>query len=211
MNVFNYKTTKKETNMKNLSKLFVMVMVITLVFAGCSKNPVQEMNNAEAAINAVVKDGADTYAKEELKKLQDELAAAKVEVETQSKKLIKKYGKTREMLTKITADAAALKTTVAAKKEEAKNNALSAQNEAKVALEEAKALLEKAPRGKGTRADIAAFTADTQTLEGSLAEVQQALDNEDYLGAADKARVIKEKASAISIQIKQAMEKVKIK
>jgi len=197
--------------MKNLSKLFVLVMVITLVFAGCSKNPVQEMNNAEAAINAVVKDGADTYAKEELKKLQDELAAAKVEVETQSKKLIKKYGKTREMLVKIASDAAALKTTVAARKEEAKNNALSAQNEAKIAIEEAKALLEKAPKGKGTRADIEALKADLKGLEDSLAEVQQATDNEDYLGAADKARIIKEKASAISNQIKQAMEKVKIK
>ena len=190
--------------MKNLSKLFVLVMVITLVFAGCSKNPVQEMNNAEAAINAVVKDGADTYAKEELKKLQDALAAAKVEVETQSKKLIKKYGKTAS-------DAAALKTTVAARKEEAKNNALSAQNEAKIAIEEAKALLEKAPKGKGTRADIEALKADLKGLEDSLAEVQQATDNEDYLGAADKARIIKEKASAISNQIKQAMEKVKIR
>lgn len=197
--------------MKNLSKLFVLGMVITLVFSGCSKNPVQEMNNAEAAINAVVKDGADTYAKEELKKLQDELAAAKVEVEIQSKKLIKKYGKTREMLVKIASDATALKTTVAARKEEAKNNALLAQNEAKIAIEEAKALLEKAPRGKGTRADIGALKADLKVLEDSFAEVQQAIDNEGYLGAADKARIIKEKASAISNQIKQAMEKVKIR
>lgn len=209
MNIFNYKATKKEATVKNLSKLLILAMVTTLVFAGCAKKPVQEMNDAEAAINVVVNDGAGIYAKEELKKLQDELAAAKGEVDTQDKKFIKKYGKSREMLAKIGTDAVALRTTVAARKEEAKNNALSAQNEAKMALEEAKALLEKAPRGKGTQADIEAFSADLKALEDSLAEVQQAIDNEDYLGAVDKARIIKEKASGISNQIQQAMEKVK--
>jgi len=195
--------------MKNLLKLLVLVMAVTLVFAGCTKKPTQEMNDAEIAINTVAKDGAEIYAKEELGKLRDELAAARDQIGIQDKKPIKKYGAAREMLTKITADAAALKTTVTARKEEAKNNAISAQNEAKMTLDEAKALLEKAPRGKGTRADIEALTADMKALEVSLTEVQQAIDNEDYLGATDKARVIKEKASAISDQIKQAMEKVK--
>lgn len=197
--------------MKNLSRILVLVMVAALVFVGCGERPVQEMNNAEIAINTVAKDGAEIYAKEELGKLRDELAATRTQVDAQSKKFIKKYGKARETAIRIASDAATLRTTVTARKEEAKNNALSAQNEAKIALDEAKALLEKAPRGKGTRADIAALTADTKALEGSLAESQQAIDNEDYLGAADKARVIKEKASGISEQIKQAMEKVKIR
>jgi len=195
--------------MKNFSRLLVLVMVTTLVFVGCGKRPVQEMNNAEIAINTVAKDGAEIYAKEELGKLRDELAATRTQVDAQSKKFIKKYGKTRETLIRITSDAATLRTTVTARKEEAKNNALSAQNEAKITLDEAKALLEKAPSGKGTRADIAALTADMKALEDSLAEVQQAIDNEDYLGATDKAKVIKEKASGISEQIKQAIEKVK--
>jgi len=197
--------------MKSLSKLMVLAMVAALVFAGCAKKPVQERNDAEAAIKAVVNDGAEIYAKEELVKLQDELAAAEEEINIQSKKLVKKYGKPREMLAKISTDAAALKTTVAARKEEAKNNALSAQNEAKTALDEAKAMVEKAPRGKGTRADIEAFRADVTALEGSLVEVQQAIDSEDYLGAVDRARIIQEKTSGISSQIKQALEKVKKK
>jgi len=169
------------------------------------------VNTAETAIKGAVEDGAAIYAEEELKKLQDDFAAAEVEVTTQSKKFFKKYGKAKETLAKITTDAAALRTTVAARKEEAKNNALSAQDEAKMALEEAKALLENAPRGKGTQADIEAFSADLKALEDSLAEVQQALDSEDYLGAVDKATIIKEKASGISIQIQQAIEKVKKK
>jgi len=197
--------------MKNISRFLVLFTVVSLVFSGCSKKPVQEMNDAEAAISAIVKAGAEIYAQEELMKLNNDLAAAKNQLDIQDKKLIKKYGATREMLAKIAADASALKLTVVTRKEEAKNNALSAQIEAKAALDEAKALLERAPIGKGARADLEAFKADLKALESSLAEVQQSIDSEDYLGAQDRARTIQEKASGISSQIQQAMQKVKSK
>ena len=197
--------------MKNISRFLVLFTMVSLVFSGCSKKPVQEMNDAEAAISAIVKAGAEIYAQEELIKLNNDLAAAKNQLDIQDKKLIKKYGATREMLAKIAADASALKLTVVTRKEEAKNNALSAQIEAKAALDEAKALLERAPIGKGARADLEAFKADLKALESSLAEVQQSIDSEDYLGAQDRARTIQEKASGISSQIQQAMQKVKTK
>jgi len=197
--------------MKNISRFLVLFTMVSLVFSGCSKKPVQEMNDAEAAISAIVKAGAEIYAQEELIKLNNDLAAAKNQLDIQDKKLIKKYGATREMLAKIAADASALKLTVVTRKEEAKNNALSAQIEAKAALDEAKALLERAPIGKGARADLEAFKADLKALESSLAEVQQSIDSEDYLGAQDRARTIQEKASGISSQIQQAMQKVKSK
>jgi len=189
----------------------VLFTVVSLVFSGCSKKPVQETNDAEAAISAIVKAGAEIYAQEELMKLNNDLAAAKNQLEIQDKKLIKKYGATREMLAKIAVDASALKATIVTRKEDAKNKALTAQIEAKAALDEAKALLERAPIGKGARADIEAFKADLKALESSLAEVQQTIDSEDYLGAQDRARTIQEKASGISSQIQQAMQKVKSK
>jgi len=197
--------------MRNISRFLVLFTVVSLVFSGCSKKPVQETNDAEAAISAIVKAGAEIYAQEELMKLNNDLAAAKNQLEIQDKKLIKKYGATREMLAKIAVDASALKSTVVTRKEDAKNNALSAQIEAKAALDEAKALLERAPIGKGARADLEAFKADLKALESSLAEVQQSIDSEDYLGAQDRARTIQEKASGISSQIQQAMQKVKSK
>jgi hypothetical protein len=197
--------------MRNISRFLVLFTVVSLVFSGCSKKPVQETNDAEAAISAIVKAGAEIYAQEELMKLNNDLAAAKNQLEIQDKKLIKKYGATREMLAKIAVDASALKATIVTRKEDAKNKALTAQIEAKAALDEAKALLERAPIGKGARADIEAFKADLKALESSLAEVQQTIDSEDYLGAQDRARTIQEKASGISSQIQQAMQKVKSK
>jgi len=194
--------------MKILMKYFVLGLIVAFIFTSCAKQPTQGMDDAKAAIEAATNEGADIYAKEELKKLNDDLAAANDEVATQGKKFFKKFGKAKEMLAKVKADADALKATIPAKKEEAKNSAIALQTEAKAAVDEAKALLEKAPKGKGTKADIEAFKADLKGLEAFLLEVQPAIDNADYFGAADKAKTIKEKAVGISDQIKLAIEKV---
>lgn len=195
--------------MKTLVRVSVLGLLVVFLLVGCAKKPEQAISDSEAAVAAVTKEGADVYANEELKKLNDDMTAAMDEVTTQSKKFIKKYGNAKEMLAKVNADAEALKTVIPARKEEAKNNALTALNEARAAVDEAKALIEKAPKGKGTRADIAAFKADIQGLEDSLPGVQQAIDSEDYFGAKDKATSIKDKAAGISEQINQAIAKVK--
>lgn len=195
--------------MKNFAKVaFLSIFVISL-FSSCAKQPTQDIDAANAAIEAAKQEGADIYAAEEFKKLNDDLSAAMDEVNTQSGKFLKKFGTAKQMLTQVTADAEALKAAVPAKKEAAKQAAQTAMDEAKAAWEEAKTLLEKAPKGKGTKADIEAMKADLAGLEAAANEAMTSFSNEDYLGAKDKAMAIKEKAVAISDQIKAAMEKVK--
>lgn len=195
--------------MKNLMKISVLGFLVVFLFTSCAKQPTQQIDEAKAAIDAVVKAGGDIYAKDELKKLNDDYNAAMDEVNAQAKKLFKKYGKAKEMLAKVKADAESVAQLIPARKEEAKNNALTALNEAKAAFETAKALLDKAPKGKGTKADIEAMKSDLAGLEAQLAEVQASIDREDYFGARDKAVSIKEKANAISEQVNAAIEKVK--
>ena len=195
--------------MKNLMKISVLGLLVVFLFTSCAKQPTQQIDEAKAAIDAVVKAGGDIYAKDELKKLNDDYNAAMDEVNAQSKKLFKKYGKAKEMLAKVKTDAESVAQLIPARKEEAKNNALTALNEAKTAFETAKALLDKAPKGKGTKADIEAMKSDLAGLEAQLAEVQASIDREDYFGAHDKAVSIKEKASAISEQVNAAIEKVR--
>jgi len=197
--------------MKNIFRVITLMVLVAFFFTACAKQPTQEMDNAKAAVESVKTAGAEIYAKDEFKKLNDDLTAALDEVTAQSKKLFKKYGKAKELLARVKSDADALLPVVAQKKEEAKKAALAAQSEATAAVAEAKELLKKAPRGKGTKADIEAFTADLKALDDSLPEVQKAIDTENYLGAADKAKAIKEKATGISDQIKKAIEKVKPK
>jgi uncharacterized membrane-anchored protein YhcB (DUF1043 family) len=199
----------KEVSMKNIIKGLVLGLLIVFLYAGCAKQPTQEMKEAEAAINSAFKEGASIYAAEELEKLKKDYDAVMDEVNTQSKKLFKKYGNTKKMLAQVKADAETLKASIPTRKEQARNNAISALGEVQKAVEEAKTLLSEAPKGKGTRADIEALRADLKGLEDMLTEIRQLIESEGYFGASEKAKIVKEKALIISEQIKQALEKVK--
>ena len=193
--------------MKRLIVYLLVGLGLLAFVTGCSKQPTQELGDAKAAIDAAVADGAEKYATEDLKHLNDSLTAATDEISTQDKKFFKSYTKAKEMLAQVKADAETLKTEIPAKKEQAKNDALTVQTEATTAVADAKALIAKAPRGKGSRADLEAMKADLAGLETSLAEVQTLISSEDYLAASEKAAAIKAKAAEVSDQINQAMEK----
>ena len=201
-------TISSEEKMKNWSKFFGLGILCVVFLSGCSK-PEMEMNAAKAAIENAVTEGADIYAKPELEAIQAEMTTAADLVEAKSKNFFKSYGDTKEMLAAVTTKAEALKASIPAKKETAKKMAAAAIEEAKAAVEEAKTLLQSAPKGKGTRADIAAFSADLQGLEDMIPETLSKIENEAYLEAADSAKMITEKATGISNEIKLAIEKVK--
>ena len=133
--------------MKNLTKILVTGLIETLIITGCARQATTEMEDAKAAINAVVQAKGDVYAKDELNKLYDDLQAAIDEIDAQSKKLFKKYGRAKEMLAKIVTDADEVKALIPARIEKNKSTAFRAQVEAETAVAEAKALLEKAPKG----------------------------------------------------------------
>jgi len=195
--------------MKNMLKVLALAVLVTFVFTSCAKMPTQLMDQAKAAVQAVETAKGNIYAKDELNKLKSDLQAALDEVTAQSKKFFKKYGHASEMLTKVVADADAVKGLIPARIEEAKNAAQAAINEAKTAYDGAKALLEKAPKGKGTKADIEAMKADLAGLDSQMTEVQNAMTAEDYFGAKDKAMAVKDKAAAIAEQVQKAINKVK--
>ena len=197
--------------MKRITILFLAFVMAGMLLVGCGKQPTEKMNAAKSVVDSVIADGAEKYAPEDAKKINDELTAALDEIKVQDGKMMKNYGKAEEMLAKVQADADALKTSLPMKKEEAKNNALAAQEGAKTAIEDAKKLLSKAPKGKGSRADIEAMKADVKGLEDSLGEVQASVNTEDYAAATEKAKSIQEKATEVSSQITQAMEKVAMK
>jgi hypothetical protein len=195
--------------MKSTLKILALAVLVTFVFTSCAKQPTQLMDQAKAAIQAVETAKGNIYAKDELNKLKADLQAALDEVTAQSKKFFKKYGPAKDMLTKVVADADAVKAQIPARIDEAKKAAEAAINEAKTAYDNAKALLEKAPKGKGTKADIEAMKADLAGLDTQMTEVQNAMTAEDYFGAKDKAMAIKDKAAAVAEQVQKAIDKVK--
>ena len=194
--------------MNNTLKFLALGVLTIFLLAGCGKQPTEEINAAKTSVDAVVAEGAQKFAPEDAKKLNDNMQAAQDEIKVQDGKTFKSYAKAKELLAKVKADAEALKAGLAAKKEEAKKNAAAAQETAETSVAEAKALLAKAPKGKGSKADIEALKADLKGIEDSLAEVKSANDSEDYSAAIEKSNAIKDKAAAISDQIQKAMEKV---
>lgn len=193
---------------KYLTKNLVVILALAFVVAAC-KQPTALIDSAKAAIEDVTKAGADKYAVEELKALNDDLTKAMDEVTAQDKKFFKKFGTAKDILTQLATKAAELKAQVPAKIEAAKNLGIQFQGEAQTALAEAKDFLAKAPKGKGTAKDLEALKADLTGAETAFAEIQAALDASDFIGAQDKAKSVKEKAAAIAEQVKAAIEKVK--
>src|SRR5512136_1413236 len=160
--------------MKGIAKYLatgLSVMLMAALLVGCAKPPTQEMDAAKVAMDAAIGAGADKYAKDSLKSINDAWAAAQDEVKKQEGKLFKNYDNAKSMIAKVTADAGALKTEAIQKKEAAKQAANADAAAATAAVAQAKALLAEAPTGKGTKAEIEALNADLAGIEGSVAEV----------------------------------------
>jgi len=107
--------------MRSLTKVLILILSLTFLCMGCDRRPIQEINDTEAAVNAAIKESANKYAREEIKKLKVDFDAALNEIEMQSKKVFRDYGKARELLSKVKTDAEALKNvTIPSQREEAK-------------------------------------------------------------------------------------------
>jgi chaperonin cofactor prefoldin len=195
--------------MKNIVKALALALIVVFAFTSCAKQPTALMDGAKAAIQSVIDAKGGVYAKEELNKLQGDLQAALDAVTAQAKKFFKKYGPAKEMLNQVIADAESVKALIPGRIAEAKQAAETTINEAKMAVEEATALIEKAPKGKGTRADIEAMKADLAGLSTAMADVDSAMMSEDYILAQEKAAAIKEQATSVIDQINAAIAKVR--
>ncbi len=191
--------------MKGTFRNIVLCLLLAGLSAGCSRQPVQEINAAKSAVDAAVSEGAEKYAPVESRKVNEELAAAMTEVRAQDAKFFKDYKKAKEMLLKVKADADNVKAGLDAKKAEAEKNARAAFESAKAAVDAAKSGVAKMP--KRLSIETEAMLADIKGLDESLSGVQRLMEIEDYLTASDKARAVKEKAAGISEEIRQATEK----
>ena len=190
-------------------RLVVIGLMVLAFLVGCASKPTKLIEDTTAAVKAVIAEGLEKYALEDAKKLNDALAAINEELKVQDGKTFKSFDKTKQMLADLSKMAADMKAALPAKKEAAKQAAVAAMEAAKAAAEEAKKLLAKAPKGKGTAADIEALKGDMKGIDDAFAEIQGLIDKEDYAAAVTKANAVKEKAAAVAAQVTQALEKQK--
>ena len=193
-----------------MKRILVVLASLALVasLTACAKAPTEEINATKASVDAAVAEGAQQYTPEDYKMVSDGLAAANAEIKVQEEKFFKNFDKAKQMLAKTKADAEALKGKVAQRKEELKQAAIATLAQATASLTEAKDLLAKAPKGKGSKADIEAMQTDLAGVEAMLPEVQPMIDSGDFIGANEKANAILARVTAIIDEVKAAQAKV---
>jgi hypothetical protein len=164
--------------MKNI-RLVVLGLLVLMFVIGCGQKPSKEIEDSTAAANGVISQGLGKYSAEDEKKLKDSLAAAMDEIKVQEGKTFKNFDKAKQMLADVKKSSDELKASLPAKKEKAKQDAMTAMEAAKTAIADAKKSLAQAPKGKGTAADIEALRGDVKGVEGLLPEVQGLIDKEE--------------------------------
>ena len=184
----------------------LVALVAALSITACAKPPAEAISAAEQAQQAAVAAGADEYSPEAMNAVTEAKAALDAEIAAQGEKmsLTRSYKHAEELAAayKTAADQAA--TAAVAAKEQAKNEATQLITDGRMALDEATAMLASAPRGKGSRADLAAMQADLEAAGTSLTDAEASLAGGMFLDARSKATSAMEAIQRVKDAVTQA-------
>lgn len=193
--------------MKSKLMIAVAAMGIAVLFSSCAKVPQAEIDAATAAVQSVKDAGADLYVPEAYNALVDSMKSANEKVEVAKAKWFPNYTKAKELLATVNQMATDTKAKAEARKVELKNETDALVTEVQTMNQENTALLAKAPRGKEGKEALEAIKSDITVTETTVTEVQSLLANGDIIGANDKIKAAKEKATSIKAELEDAIAK----
>jgi len=180
--------------------LLYCVTVIAFI-AGCAEPPKQEIDAANAALQAAITAGAEQYATDELKAAQDLSAKLNGEMEK------KDYKAAKQTAIQLKESADKAKAAGEAGKLKAKETATALADEVKQGLEKAKGLVAGAEKAKlpvkllqPIKDQLAAAEAGTHELDGMVAA-------EKFKATADKGAQLKDQFAQIEQGITDAKAK----
>lgn len=182
---------------------------IVMLTTSCAKLPQEELDAANAAMEAAKSVEANRYLAADFNAVQDSMNKAMTMIETQKSKfsLFRSYKDAKALLAEVTTMAGQLKEDAIVKKEEVKNEVQTALAEVKTLVDEVKTLITKAPRGKEGKAALEAIQTDLTGVEATLTEVETLVTNGDYLTASEKVNAAKEKATSLKTELEEAIAK----
>ena len=193
--------------MKSKLMIAVAAIGIAVLFSSCAKVPQAEIDAATAAVQSVKDAGADLYVPEAYNALVDSMKSANEKVEAAKAKWFPNYTKAKELLATVNQMATDTKEKAEARKVELKNETDALITEVKTMNEENTALVAKAPRGKEGKEALEAIKSDITVTETTVTEVQSLLANGDIIGANDKIKAAKEKATNTKAELEEAIAK----
>jgi hypothetical protein len=185
--------------------VLALVVGLAITAVGCGAPPTADIDAAKTAITTAATAGAGDYAAASLKAAEDAQAALDAELKAQEGKWFKSYDKAKQLAADVKTAGEKAAADAATGKEKAKADATRAIEDAKAAVTESEGLLAKAPKGKGSAADIAAMKTDLTTAATAITEAEAALGNAKFLDAKAKA----ESAKSAATTVKDAVEAAK--
>ena len=190
--------------MRNL-KFLVLTLGLALTVTACGAPPKADLDAAKAATDTAVTAGATEYAPASMKAVEDAQAALDAELKAQEGNWLKSYTKATELAAAVKTAGEKAAADAAAGKDAARNEATAAMGEVKTMLTDAQALLDKAPKGKGTAADIEAMKTDLATAATAITEAEAALAEGKFLDARAKAQSAMSTANTVKTAVEAAM------
>lgn len=199
-----------ERNVRMYKRIAVVFAVFALlVFIGCAKPPEQEIQKANSAMDAAKAAEAEEYVPESFQAAMDTLNAANAaKTEADGKfALFRSYSKAKALY--VSAEALANKAAqdAAAEKERVKQEVSGLLTQAKAELDSANAALAKAPKGKGSKADIELIKNDLAAAQASFDDGNNDFNAGKYKIAKAKVEAAIQKAQAVKTEIEQAKAK----
>lgn len=186
--------------------LALLVVVVAMALAGCSKLPEETVTTAETAMATAKQAEADKYAPDMMQMAQDTLNAAMAAKAEQDAKMgiMRSYGETKRLLEKSAELGAQAQEAAAMKKEQVRNEVSAMLAEARMALDSCGAALAKAKPGKDNKAELELMKNELAGLNTSYAEAQAKFDSGAYLESQLQLSAVVEKARNMSAQLAAA-------
>jgi len=194
--------------LKRLAMIFAAVALLAAL-VGCSKPPEAEMQRASSAMEAARAAEAETYVADSFRNASDTLNAATAAKQEQDSKfaLFRSYGKSKEMFVKAEEMFNNVSTEAVAEKERVRVEVTQMLFDAKAVFDSATAALAKAPRGKGSKADIELIKGDLATVQTQIADAEADITATKYMVAKGKIESLVSKTRAIIDEIAAAAAK----
>jgi hypothetical protein len=187
----------------------LVALAAAVVVTGCSKAPEAELAASEQAMSNAQMAEAEAYAPASYQQALDSLNAAKVEIQNQDSKfaLFRGYGRSKEILVTSKALADKAVTDAEAAKEQVRMEDDTLMTSIDGLLTTTRAALAKAPRGKGTKADLDLIAADLASVESAYQGAVADYNEGKYLVGKSKLETAVNQLNRINADIEAAKAK----
>lgn len=186
--------------------LILAAIALLAMFVGCAKAPEAEIAKANQSVEAARAAEAETYVPDSYRAAMDTLNAANAaKTEADGKfALFRSYGKAKNLYVKADEMFTNTASEAATEKERVRVEVTQMLTQAKAAIDSATAALAKAPRGKGSKADIELIKGDLDAASAAYTDAENDINSGKYMAARAKVEAVVQQAHKVINDVAEA-------